>query len=79
MNMRDLGWLTQLFERHGLSADGITIKGKESTTLSFTAPRADYTVIAEMCEEHNLTFHTSADEFIARHLDRYQVHLPEES
>lgn len=75
MNLIGLKTFCRVADRHDLVAVDITIKGKDSMTISFTAARSDYSLIAEMCEESEWTFHTSMDTFIARDTDRYQIHL----
>ena len=79
MHINTLAYVANQLIRYGISAQQITIKGKDSMTLSFTAPRREYEAIARLCEDSGYTFHTSADEFIARSLDRYQIHLGEET
>ena len=62
-------------EHRALDVTQVTIQGKDTLRVSFTAPRRMYSEIAQMCEDREWTFATSADTFIARHLDRYQVFL----
>jgi len=75
MDIADLNEVCFGLEVNNIEAEQITIKGKSTKTVSFTAPRTQYAEIGTMCEDRGWTFHTSQDEFIARHLDRYQIHI----
>lgn len=75
MNLTALRTFCRVIGRAQIPAADITIKGKETMTISFTGYRTDYSQILEMCKDSEWAFHASHDAFLDKGLTRYQIHL----
>lgn len=77
MNLEDLTFMTQALQRNGVKAHGITIKGKESKTLSFTAEDIYAGDVRVMCDRHGFDVHLSMDQFLPPYQLRFQLSIGE--
>lgn len=76
MKLQHLQWALQLLERHKIHATQLTIKGKESDVLSFTAPRTQWGKLNTLAGHCNGEVRTTVDIFIPKNQMRVQFTLP---
>lgn len=76
MNVANLGWLTQGLIRYGVAAKHITIKGKDSMTLSITVADEDVPSLRKMTDEFRLEVRMTIDQFLPNDEYRFQLTIP---
>lgn len=75
MNISELGQFVAAARWRGLDLGEITIKGKDTKTVSCTIPRRHLSSLDDMCIVYGWTFHTTHDSFLAKGHGRVQIHL----
>ena len=75
MTAMQLSHIMALLLARKIEATQIIVKGKDTEKVSFTAPRIQYSKINKLCCDWNWGFTTTADKFISRLNDRYQIDI----